>query len=70
MRFGLDTGPEEFGPRETAMIVNALNNQRRYSAGLAARNKDPEAAGRNAVNALEISVLIDKIKAIPVAHTK
>lgn len=62
MRFGLDAPPDALDGREMALVLNALNNQRRYSLGLAARNKDQEAAGRNLVNALEIEVLIDKLK--------
>lgn len=62
MRFGLDTAPDQLGSRETHLILNALNNQRRYFSGLAQRNRDPEAVGRNLVHALELTVLIDKVK--------
>ena len=44
------------------MIVAALSAQLRYVQGLAARNSDPEALGRNVVWAVEIRQLIDKVK--------
>jgi hypothetical protein len=63
MRFGLDTGADELNGRERAMILNALNNQRRYSMRLASNNRDEEAKGRNIVNALELKVLMEKLEA-------
>lgn len=62
MRFGLTSGPLELDEREMAIIANALRNQWVYSKRLAEKNKDEEARGRNLVNALEIKILIDKVK--------
>lgn len=62
MTFGLLSGPDELDARERALILNALNNQRRYSRNLALRNRDEEARGRNIVNALEIEVLAKKLE--------
>lgn len=61
-RFGFTSGPDTLDVRERSMILNALNNQRMYSVRLAANNRDEEAKGRNLVNALEVQVLIDKLK--------
>lgn len=63
-RFGLTSEPDQLDGRERMLVLNALNNQRRYAQGLAERNKDEEARGRNLVWALEIKVLHDKIEAI------
>lgn len=63
-RFGLTSGPDTLDVRERNAILNALNNQRRYSLGLAKNNKDEEARGRNIVNALEIKVLMEKLEAM------
>lgn len=62
-RFGLDSGPNELDARELELVLNALRNQRMYSLRLAFRNREPEAEGRNRVNALEIEVLARKIEA-------
>ncbi len=62
-RFGLDSEPDELDGREYMLLVAALNNQRKYSEGLALRNKDPEAVERNRVNVLEYQVLLDKLDA-------
>jgi hypothetical protein len=62
-RFGLDSEPDELDGREYMLLMAALRNQRQYSLGMATRNKDPEAAERNRVNALEIQVLADKLDA-------
>jgi len=62
-RFGIRSEPDELDGREYALLVAALNNQRLYSERLADRNKDPEAAERNRLNAFEIKVLTDKIDA-------
>lgn len=61
-RFGLIAEPDELDGREYGMLMAALNNQRLYSVRLAERNKDPEAAARNHVNALEMQTLMDKIE--------
>jgi hypothetical protein len=62
MRFGLDSAPGELNDREMSLVINALRIQRLYCLNLARRNKDPEAMGRNMVNALEFQVLSDKLK--------
>lgn len=62
-RFGLDSEPDELDGREYMLLMAALRNQWLYSQRLADRNKDPEAAERNRVNALELRVLMDKIDA-------
>ena len=62
MRFGLDSAPDQLDSREFSLIVAALGNQVRYCNGLAERNKDPEAQGRNIVNALELKVLCEKVR--------
>lgn len=69
MRFGLDAAENELGPRELGVITGALSAQMRYCNRLAALNKDEEAKGRNIVNALEIRVLLDKIKRIEKGET-
>lgn len=61
-RFGLDSDRDELDGRETMLLLNALGNQRRYSLTLAERNRDPEAAARNHLNALELKCLIQKLK--------
>ena len=63
-RFGLDSDRDELDGREVMLLMAALGNQRRYSLRLAERNRDPEAAGRNHVNALELKCLIQKIEDI------
>lgn len=62
-RFGLAVEPDELDGREYMLLVAALNNQRLYSERLADKNKDPEAAERNRLNAFEIKVLVDKLDA-------
>jgi len=62
-RFGLSSEPDELDGREYMLLVAALNNQRLYSQRLADKNKDPEAAERNRLNAFEIKVLVDKLDA-------
>ena len=62
-RFGLNSEPDELDGREYMLLMAALRNQRLYSQRLADRNKDPEAAERNRVNAFEINLLMAKIDA-------
>ena len=62
-RFGLRSEPDELDGREYAAVMNALKNQRLYSQRMADRNKDPDAAERNRLNAFEIQVLMDKLEA-------
>ena len=62
MRFGLTSAPDELDARETGLILGALSAQKRYCLRLAAKNSDTEAMGRNMVNALELEVLMDKLK--------
>lgn len=63
-RFGITSDPDTLDVRERNAILNALNNQRRYSTRLAENNRDEEAKGRNMVNALEIQVLMEKLEAM------
>jgi len=60
-RFGLNSGPGSLDGRELMLIQGALGAQRRYMRGLAERNRDPEAAAQNLLNAMEVRLLSEKL---------
>lgn len=48
--------------RELTLTLGALSSQLRYVRSLARKNRDPEAEGRNRLNALELDLLIEKLR--------